>query len=74
MMVNPSSRVIEERFKRPVNHPALLNPHPAELNEYLNKTLYVHNNNLGILTRAKDLKNAAIELDKLLIETYHIQE
>lgn len=74
MMVNPSSRVIEERFKRPVNHPALLNAHPAELNEYLNKTLYVHNNNLGILTRAKDLKNAAIELDKLLIETYHIQE
>lgn len=74
MMVNPSSRVIEERFKRPVNHPALLNPNPAELNEYLNKTLYVHNNNLGILTRAKDLKNAAIELDKLLIKTYHIQE
>ncbi|MEY4610173.1 MAG: hypothetical protein RL246_492 [Bacteroidota bacterium] len=74
MMVNPSARVIEDRFKRPMDNPALLNPQPAELNEFLNKTLYVHNNNLGILVRANDLKNAAIELDKLLIETYHIQE
>ena len=73
-MVNPSARVIEDRFKRPMDNPALLNPQPAELNEFLNKTLYVHNNNLGILVRANDLKNAAIELDKLLIETYHIQE
>lgn len=74
MMVNPSARVIESRFKRPVDNPALLNSQPAELNEFLNKSLYVHNNNLGILVRANDLKNAAMDLDKLLIETYHIQE
>jgi hypothetical protein len=43
------------------------------INELLNKTLYVHNNNLGIANRSLELMHYAEELDKLLTETYHIK-
>ncbi|MDT8887907.1 hypothetical protein PQG44_09475 [Aquirufa sp. LEPPI-3A] len=72
MMVNASSRIIEERFARPLNNPALINKRPTELNEFLIKTLYVHNNNLMIASRCKDLKSVALELDELLVKTYHL--
>jgi hypothetical protein len=72
MLANQSAKEIEDRFKRPTQNPSLLSYDKADINELLNKTLYVHNNNLGIESRSKELMQAAIELDKMLIETYHI--
>ena len=72
MVINGQSRNIEARFSRPTGNPPLFNDSPEALNDLLNKTLYVHNNNLGIASRSKELKRAAIELDNMLIKTYHL--
>ncbi len=73
MVINGQSRNIEARFSRPTGNPPLFNDSPEALNDLLNKTLYVHNNNLGIASRSKELKRAAIELDNMLINTYHLK-
>jgi len=74
MLAFPNEKISEDRFKRPTNNPPLMKNTPEDLNELLAKTLYVHNNNLGIENRSLTLKLAAEELDKILVETYHIQE
>lgn len=73
MMAMPSAKAIEDRFRRPTNNPPLMKNSSADINELLAKTLFVHNNNIGIENRSLELKRAAIELDKMLIETYQIQ-
>ncbi len=73
MVVNPEAKVYENRFARPTNNPALMVESYDAINELLNKTLYVHNNNLGIANRSLELMHYAEELDKLLTETYHIK-
>lgn len=73
MMVNPGAKVAEDRYARPRDNPTLMVESNEEINELLNKTLYVHNNNLGIANRSLELMHYAEELDKLLIETYHIK-
>nr|WP_299420310.1 hypothetical protein [uncultured Emticicia sp.] len=73
MVVNPEAKVSENRFARPTNNPALMVESYDAINELLNKTLYVHNNNLGIANRSLELMHYAEELDKLLTETYHIK-
>ncbi|MEY2792546.1 MAG: hypothetical protein RJA76_538 [Bacteroidota bacterium] len=72
MVKDISSMEIEDRFSRPLNNPKLLSTDLKDINELLNKTLYVHNNNLGIINRSKILKGYAMELDKLLVEKYHL--
>ena len=74
MTKNPSSAIIADRFGRPTNNPPLMQTNPIEINEFLNKTLYAHNNNIGVLTRAKKLLIAAEDLEKILNEHYHIKE
>jgi hypothetical protein len=73
MMVNPGAKVAEDRIARPRDNPTLMVESNEEINELLNKTLYVHNNILGIANRSLELMHYAEELDKLLIETYHIK-
>jgi hypothetical protein len=73
MMVNPGAKVAEDRYARPRDNPTLMVESNEEINELLNKTLYVHNNNLGIANRSLELMHYAEELDKLIIETYHIK-
>jgi len=72
MIVNPGAKLIEGRFARPTDNPTLMVENLYDLNELLNKTLYVHNNNMGIANRSLDLLKAAEELDQLLVSTYHI--
>ena len=73
MVVNPGAKVSEDRFARPKDNPTLMVESYDAINELLNKTLYVHNNNLGIANRSLELMHYAEELDKLLTETYHIK-
>jgi hypothetical protein len=73
MMVNPGAKVAEDRYARPRDNPTLMVESNEEINELLNKTLYVYNNNLGIANRSLELMYYAEELDKLLIETYHMK-
>ncbi len=73
MLQYPDAKVSENRFARPTSNPTLMNHDAKELNELLNKTLYVHNNNLGIYNRSYELMLAAQDLDQLLIKTYQIQ-
>lgn len=72
MIANQKASSIEARFSRPTNNPPLFSEDPIALNVLLTKTLYVHNNILGIESRSRELKRAAIELDELLKQTYHI--
>ena len=55
MSKNPNATAIEDRFNRPTNNPSLIQTNQIELNEFLIKTLYAHNNNVGIYNRAKKL-------------------
>jgi hypothetical protein len=73
MIVNPGAKVSEDRYARPRDNPTLMVESNYEINELLNKTLYVHNNTLGIANLSLELMHYAEELDKLLIETYHIK-
>jgi hypothetical protein len=72
MIVNPGAKISENRFARPTGNPSFMIERADAINELLNKTLYVHNNNLGIANRSLELMKAAEELDHLLVETYHI--
>jgi hypothetical protein len=74
MPQNSSAVMIADRFKRPVNNPSLMSTNPSDINELLIKTLYVHNNNLGILNRSKKLYEEALLLDNTLRAHYNINK
>ena len=74
MPINPSATIIADRFLRPNNNPKLMSIDPIDINEFLVKTLYVHNNNLGIFSRSKKLSEEALELDKILQNHYHLNK
>jgi hypothetical protein len=44
----------------------------ADINELLIKALYVHNNTINILEKSRKINLEAKELDKLLINQYHL--
>ena len=74
MSKNPNATAIEDRFNRPTNNPSLIQTNQIDLNEFLIKTLYAHNNNLGIYNRAKKLLVEAKILENLLTEKYKIEK
>ncbi|RVU23579.1 hypothetical protein EOJ36_10910 [Sandaracinomonas limnophila] len=71
-MINAkSTKGVEDRFLRPTGNPELLQNNKILMNEFLIKALYVHNNNLSLIKRLKQLQKNAIELDEMLKEKYH---
>ncbi|NDA61626.1 MAG: hypothetical protein EBX50_06240 [Chitinophagia bacterium] len=72
MATNPSAESLEDRFSRPLGNPALISSNSAEINQFLNKALYVHNNNIGILNRLNKLLKEANDLNAVLINHYKI--
>jgi hypothetical protein len=73
MYTNPKG-VQSDKFSRPTTNPNLMSTNKADINELLIKALYVHNNTINILERSRKINLEAVELDKLLIKQYHINE
>jgi len=72
MYTNPKG-IQSDKFSRPTGNPSLMSSNPADLNELLIKALYVHNNTINILEKSKKIKTEAVDLDKILINQYHLE-
>lgn len=72
MYTNPKG-IQSDKFSRPTGNPSLISINPIDLNELLIKALYVHNNSINILERSKKIKAEAVDLDKILIQQYHLK-
>jgi hypothetical protein len=71
MYTNPKG-VQSDKFSRPTTNPNLMSTNKADINELLIKALYVHNNTINILEKSRKINLEAKELDKLLINQYHL--
>jgi len=72
MYTNPRG-IQSDKFSRPTGNPSLISTNPIDLNELLIKALYVHNNSINILEKSKKIKAEAVDLDKILIQQYHLE-
>ena len=72
MYTNPRG-IQSDKFSRPTGNPSLISTNPIDLNELLIKALYVHNNSINILEKSKKIKVEAVDLDKILIQQYHLE-
>jgi hypothetical protein len=72
MYTNPRG-IQSDKFSRPTGNPSLISTNPTDLNELLIKALYVHNNSINILEKSKKIKAEAVDLDKILIQQYHLE-
>ena len=72
MYTNPKG-IQSDKFSRPTAKPPLMSSNLTDLNELLIKALYVHNNSINILEKSKKIKAEAVDLDKLLIQQYHLK-
>ena len=72
MYTNPRG-IQSDKFSRPIGNPSLISTNPIDLNELLIKALYVHNNSINILEKSKKIKAEAVDLDKILIQQYHLE-
>ena len=72
MYTNPRG-IQSDKFSRPTGNPSLISTNPIDLNELLIKALYVHNNSINIFEKSKKIKAEALDLDKILIQQYHLE-
>lgn len=72
MYTNPRG-IQSDKFSRPTGNPTLMTTNKLDFNELLIKALYVHNNTINILEKSKKIKSEAVDLDKLLIQQYHLK-